>query len=86
MKLLLITYFGSILINLVLAYIFHNCQDYKTNKSLKLPLIIWIAFVIITFIPIINIISSAIFITTISLYFVDCDIKFKEGFWLAKEF
>lgn len=86
MKLLLIIYFGSILLNLVLAYLFHNCQEYKTNKPLKLPLIVWIAFVIITFIPIINIISSLIFITTISMCFDDCNIKFKEGFWLAKEF
>ena len=85
MKLLLITYFGSILINLVLAYLFHNCQNCKTNKLLKLPLILWIAFVITTFIPFINIISSVIFIAIISLYFVDGEIKFKEGFWLAKE-
>ena len=85
MELALITYYGSILINLVLAYLFHNCQDCKTNKLLKLPLILWIAFVIITFIPFINIISSAIFIAIISLYFVDGEIKFKEGFWLAKE-
>ena len=86
MKLLLITYYGSILLNLVLAYLFHNCQVYKTNKPLKLPLILWITFVIITFIPIINIISSIIFITTFSMYLIDGDIKFKEGFWLAKEF
>lgn len=86
MKLLLITYYGSILINLVLAYLFHNCQDCKTNKPLKLPLIVWITFVIITFIPVVNIISSLMLITAICVFFNDYDIKFKEGFWLAKEF
>ena len=86
MKLLLITYYGSILINLVIAYLFHNCQDYRTDKPLKLPLILWITFVIITFIPFINIITSVIFIAIFSMYFIDGDIEFKEGFWLAKEF
>ena len=86
MELALITYYGSILINLVLAYLFHNCQDCKTNKLLKLPLILWITFVITTFIPFINIMSSVILIAIFSIYFIDGDIKFKEGFWLAKEF
>lgn len=86
MELALITYYGSILINLVLAYLFHNCQECRTNKPLKLPLILWITFVIITFVPFINIMSSVILIAIFSIYFIDGDVKFKEGFWLAKEF
>lgn len=78
----------SVIVNLVITYILHNSQWDKYSikgESLKFPLIVWILLWIPTFIPILNVVGSFIYIILACLSYSSGDICLKKNFWLAKE-
>lgn len=84
---MIILFLISLIINGILAYILHNSHvNYGKCKPFTLPLILWIAFGITTFIPIINIVASIIYIIIAGISYGQCDIETNDDFWLTKRY
>lgn len=81
----LITILISLCVNIILAYLLHNSNTYK-GDPFKLPLIIWLLFIISTFIPIINIVVSGVNVVITIMAYANSDIKLMDTCWLTKRY
>ena len=78
----------SLIINEIIAYIFHNSHYDKRygDEPFKLPLIIWILVGIVTIIPVLNITATVFFIFLTIQAYSNADIITNDDFWLTKEY
>lgn len=80
----------SLVLKAIIWYLLTNSHFPKTRENpeipFKMPLILWILFVLITFIPAINVVSDLIYIILIFVNYLEGDLEFNEDFWLAKEY
>jgi hypothetical protein len=84
---MVILFLISLVINGILAYILHNSHENCGKcKPFTLPLILWIAFGITTFIPIINIVASIVYVIIAGISYSQYDIKLNDDFWLTKRY
>lgn len=74
----------SVIISGIIAHLLHNSHYYRDEDPVKFPLIVWIVYVAITLIPVVNCIACLIYIIGICGAYCDKDIEFNEDFWLAK--
>lgn len=79
-----------ILINLILAFILHNCREYDSEESIKIRLKYWIGWALLTLIPIISCITAVIMGIVMILLALDGDLiwnrKINEDHWLNKRY
>lgn len=76
----------SITITCIALYLVKNSHFYRDEESVKLPLGLWILLILITFIPVINIIICIIGIAFLFNLYEERDLEFNEGFWLMKKY
>lgn len=82
---ILITILISLCVNIILALLLHNSNTYE-GDPFKLPLIIWLLVIIITFIPIINVIVSGVSTVITIMVYASGDIQLNETCWLMKRY
>lgn len=80
-----ITIIISLVINLILGYLFRNSHEYSGEPA-QMTLIAWIACSITTFIPALNIVASIVFLVVLCSFYAERDLKLNEDFWLAKKY
>lgn len=74
-----------IVLNAVLAYLFHNSR-HLNGKKLTLPIATWLVWAIITLIPIVNgVITFGLIINAVLMY-SDEDWIIQEESWLGKRY
>ena len=80
----------SLVINVIVWHLLHNSQYCKrwNNPSVAftLPLILWILFIAITFVPVLNVIATLVYIILLIVNYSDGTLELREDFWLAKEY
>jgi hypothetical protein len=76
----------SAFISVIVAHLLHNSHCYRTEDPIRLPLILWLIFAVITLIPVINCIACIIYIIMLGMAYSDNDIELNEDFWLAKKY
>ena len=77
----------SLCINGIVAYILRNSHHGGRNKEpFKMPLIVWIAFGILTIIPVINSLISLIVIVFVFNLYCGRELETNDDFWLTKEY
>lgn len=76
----------SITITCIALYLVKNSHFYRDEEPVKLPLGLWILLILITFIPVINIIICIIGIAFLFNLYEERDLEFNEGFWLMKKY
>lgn len=80
----------SLCINVVIWHLLTNSHYPKRlgnpERPFKMPLILWILFVVITFVPILNVVFNLVYIILILVNYLDGTLEFEEDFWLAKEY
>lgn len=82
---ILITILISLCVNIILAFLLHNSNTYE-DDPFKMPLIIWLLFIIITFIPIANVITSGVSVIITIMAYASGEIELKETCWLMKRY
>lgn len=76
----------SLVINGILAYILHNSHSGYGDEPVTLPLILWILFGILTFIPVVNTITSLVCSIITGIAYGGGDIETNDDFWLTKRY
>jgi hypothetical protein len=76
----------TLIINVVILYLLRNSHEYNCEESLKFPLFIYLLWVIILLIPILNAVATIISIIGTITAYGEVNIEFNEDFWLAKKY
>lgn len=77
----------SLCINGIVAYILRNSHFGNISKDpFKMPLIVWIAFGILTIIPVINNLVSLIIVVFVFNLYCGGELETNDDFWLTKEY
>ena len=76
---------ACIVINAILAYLFHNSR-YPNGKKLTLPVATWLIWAIIVLIPIVNGVLTIALIIHAALMYSDGDWIIQEESWLGKRY
>lgn len=76
----------SAIVSGIVAHLLHNSHCYRNEDPIRLPLILWFIFAVITLIPVINCIACIIYIIMLGMAYGDDDIELNEDFWLAKKY
>lgn len=80
----------SLVINAILGHLLHNSQYSRRwnnpSKAFTMPLILWILFIATTFVPVLNTISTLVYIIIMIVNYSDGTLELNEDFWLAKKY
>ena len=80
----------SLVINVIVWHLLHNSQYAKRWNhpavAFTMPLILWILFIAITFVPVLNIIANIVYIILLIVNYCDGTLELNEDFWLAKKY
>ena len=77
----------SLIINGILFYVIRNSHwSYGKRETFKLPLILWILIGISTIIPVVNTVTTIIYIIATWMSYANCDLETNDDFWLTKEY
>lgn len=86
MKVCIILFIISITITFISLYLVKNSHFYQDEEPVKLPLALWILLILITLLPVINIISCILGIIYLASLYEDRDLEFDKDFWLMKRY
>lgn len=76
---------ACIVLNAIMAYIFHNSR-YPNYKKLTLPIITWLLWAMAILIPIVNGILTIGLIIHMSIMYSDNEWVIQEESWLGKRY
>jgi hypothetical protein len=76
----------SLCINGIVAYILRNSHYGIGKEPFKMPLIVWIAFGILTIIPVINSLVSLVVVVFVFNLYYGGELETNDDFWLTKEY
>ena len=82
---ILLTILASILIVLTCAYIFHSSEN-RRKEPCTLPIFVWLIYGILIFIPVVNLVESALWVIYLTDSFYDGSIRISEKNWLGKRY
>ena len=74
-----------LVLNCIMAYLFHNSR-YRNGEKCTLNLATWIVYGIITFIPIVNVFFTIVCIVYLSISYSERDYIIQEDSWLGKRY
>ena len=86
MCIVIILFLISLVVNGLLAYTLHNSHWDYGDEPFTLPLILWILIGISTVIPVVNTITTIIYVVIAAIKFDDGDLEINTDFWLAKRY
>lgn len=80
---MLIAWFIGFIINLIVLYIWYN--TYEDEERIPINIILFIGFVILAMLPIINIVSGIILLILLIVLYSDGWLEFRGPNWMHKE-
>ena len=87
----IILFLISLVLNVIIWHLLHNSLCRKSSwdknpKPFRMPLVLWILFVVLTLVPVLNNISTLIYIIVMIVNYCEGTLELNEDFWLAKKY
>lgn len=87
----LILFLISLVLNVIIWHLLHNSQCREASwdkhpKPFRMPLVLWIIFIVLTLVPVLNNVCTLVYIIIMIVNYCEGTLQLNEDFWLAKKY